>query len=98
MFKVAKMHPVNGENILLTKSYVGILDKVKNPADQCIYQGIINTFYVIMARATDDILIGTHPLAKYYHIVATLESHWKVHNLGIVLIFLDFGSYLAQIV
>ena len=37
-----------------------------------------------MAQATDDILIGTRSLETYNHIVSHLESHWKIHNMGIV--------------
>ena len=47
------------------KVVCGELGLVKNRADQCIYQGIINTHHVIVARATDDILIGTHSVAHY---------------------------------
>ena len=60
----------------------GQLGLIKNRADQCIYQGTINQCHVILARATDDILVGTSSLDTYNHIVTTLESHWKIHNMG----------------
>ena len=52
-----------GEHV--DKVICGELEQVKNRKDQCIYQGIINTHLIVvtMARATDDILIGTHSLA-----------------------------------
>ena len=66
------------------KVIFGQLGLTKNQADQCIYQGTINNHHVIMAQAMDDILIGTRSLENYNHIISHLESHWKIHNMGIV--------------
>ena len=57
-----------GEHI--DKVICGELGLVKNRADQCIYQGNINTHHVIMARATDDIIIGSNTFSCYY-----VQSH-----------------------
>ena len=57
-----------GEHI--DKVICGELGLVKNRSDQCIYQGIINTHHVIMARATDDIIIGSNTFSCYY-----VQSH-----------------------
>ena len=43
-----------------------LLGLTKNRADQqCVYQGTINNYHVIMDQATDDILIGTRSLETY---------------------------------
>ncbi len=60
----------------------GQLGLIKNCANQCIYQGTIKQCHVVLARATDDILVGTLSLDTYNHIVTTLESHWKMNNMG----------------
>jgi len=80
------------------KVLCGQLGLIKNRADQCIYQGTINQCHVILARATDDILIGTSSLDTYNHIVTTLESHWKIHNMGQVSHFFVSDSCLVPIV
>jgi hypothetical protein len=60
----------------------GQLGLIKSRADQCIYQGTINQCHVILARSSDDILVVTLSLDTYNHIVTTLESHWKIPNMG----------------
>ena len=85
-----------GEHV--DKVLCGQLGLIKNRTDQCIYQGTINQCHVILARATDDILVGTSSLDTYNHIVTTLESHWKIHNMGQVSQFLVSDSCLVPIV
>jgi Reverse transcriptase (RNA-dependent DNA polymerase) len=66
----------------------GELKLTKNRADQCIYQGYItlpstlNKHHIIMARATDDIMVATNHKTAYDYVVSIFESHWKVHNMG----------------
>ena len=64
-----------------------IFDELKlmpNRADSCIYQGIMQGHLVILARATDDILIATTHVDAYQAIVSIFQGKWKVHDMGIV--------------
>jgi hypothetical protein len=55
-----------------------------NRADTCIYQGTVQGYLVLMARAPDDILIATPHIDAYHHIVTVFKRKWKVHDIGIV--------------
>ena len=68
----------------------------KNRADQCIYSGYVLGAFVILARATDDMLIGTRSHAAYQHIVKAFEKHWKIHDMDLVKYFFGLRFIHSQ--
>ncbi len=64
-----------------------IFDELKlipNCADHCIYHGIVKNSLVMIARATDDLLIAPLSFDAYQTIVKIFGQHWKIHDMGIV--------------
>ncbi len=52
-----------------------------NRADTCIYEGILKGHMVMMAQATDDLLIATPFPEAYGEVVTVLKRHWKIHDI-----------------
>ena len=69
------------------------LGLVPNRADNCFYSGIIGNSPVMVARASDDLLVAASR-ANYEVLLNAMYKKWTMHDKGLAKFF--FGIRITQ--